>query len=287
MTKPTPADAASSAPLRLGGMALRNGLLIHGPTYWAAAVRRPDGEIEVASGQKPVLAKGAASRLPGLRGVLKLAEAFAVIPIVRSRLPAARLPFEDVKVLGAMIGAAAAGSALRRRRTTGGEAAIAALGMLPAVIALRGSELAEYHGVEHKAIGAYEQGAEPETAAKEHERCGSNLVAPMLASTIVGQAVVRRLLAQPGILAQGAVSVGSVAVAVELFGWSERHAGSPLADAFHKPGTELQKLFATREPSAEQLEVGKAALDEILRVEPEQDPASRKRSAGLVEDGQG
>ncbi|HEY0277850.1 MAG TPA: hypothetical protein VGC32_06240 [Solirubrobacterales bacterium] len=35
--------------LRLGGMALRNGLLVHGPTHWAAAVRRPDGSIEVAS----------------------------------------------------------------------------------------------------------------------------------------------------------------------------------------------------------------------------------------------
>jgi uncharacterized protein YqhQ len=263
-------------------MALRNGLLIHGPTHWAAAVRTADGQIEVASGAKPVFSRGAGSRVPGVRGVLKLAEAFAVIPVVRNRLPAARLPFEDVRVLGAMVGAAAAGSVLRRRRSTGAETAIAALGMLPAVIALRGSELAEYHGVEHKAIGAYEQGADPETAAKEHERCGSNLVAPMLASTIVGQALVRRLLERPGFLAQGAVSVGSVAVAVEMFGWSERHAGSPLADAFHRPGTELQKMFATREPSAEQLEVGRAALDEILRVEaPGDNPASRERSAGL------
>ncbi len=35
--------------LRLGGMALRNCLLVHGSTHWAAAVRRPDGAIEVAS----------------------------------------------------------------------------------------------------------------------------------------------------------------------------------------------------------------------------------------------
>ena len=34
--------------LRLGGMALRNGLLIHGPTSWAAAARDQDGEIQVA-----------------------------------------------------------------------------------------------------------------------------------------------------------------------------------------------------------------------------------------------
>ena len=30
--------------LRLGGMALRNGLLVHGPTHWAAAVRTAGGE---------------------------------------------------------------------------------------------------------------------------------------------------------------------------------------------------------------------------------------------------
>ena len=39
--------------LRLGGMALRNGLLVHGPTHWAAAVRTPSGEIKAASGRKP------------------------------------------------------------------------------------------------------------------------------------------------------------------------------------------------------------------------------------------
>jgi uncharacterized protein YqhQ len=36
--------------LRLGGMALRNGLLVHGPSHWAAAVRAPDGTVKVASG---------------------------------------------------------------------------------------------------------------------------------------------------------------------------------------------------------------------------------------------
>ena len=42
-----------SQKLRLGGMALRNGLLVHGPTHWAAAVRTKDGAIKVASGPKP------------------------------------------------------------------------------------------------------------------------------------------------------------------------------------------------------------------------------------------
>src|SRR5215210_3660377 len=99
--------------LRLGGMALRNGLLVHGPTHWAAAVRTRGGEIAVASGRKPDLGGAAAERLPGVRGVLKLAEAMAVIPLVKRALPEARLPMQDVKTLGTMGAAALAGQAVR------------------------------------------------------------------------------------------------------------------------------------------------------------------------------
>jgi len=55
MTAPVPEEK-----LRLGGMALRNGLLVHGPTHWAAAVRDGSGEIKVASGRKPDLGAKAA-----------------------------------------------------------------------------------------------------------------------------------------------------------------------------------------------------------------------------------
>src|ERR1044072_521976 len=88
----------SDEPLRLGGMALRNGLLIHGPTHWAAAVRDADGGIQVASERKPELGPGLAAKLPGLRGPLRLAEALAVLPLTRWRLRAARMPFEDWRV---------------------------------------------------------------------------------------------------------------------------------------------------------------------------------------------
>ena len=69
--------------LRLGGMALRNGLLVHGPTHWAAAVRTKSGELKVASGPKPDLGGRASERIPGVRGITKLAEAMAVIPLVK------------------------------------------------------------------------------------------------------------------------------------------------------------------------------------------------------------
>jgi uncharacterized protein YqhQ len=40
-----------------------------------------------------------------------------------------------------------------------------------------------------------------------------------------------------------------------------------MARAVHGPGYEIQRLVSTREPSPEQLEVGVAALQEVLRVE--------------------
>jgi uncharacterized protein YqhQ len=255
--------------LRLGGMALRNGLLVHGPTHWAAAVRTREGEIKVASGRKPDFGARATDRIPGVRGVAKLAEAFAVIPIVKRNLPEARLPMQDARTLGAMGGATLMGQALRKvgGRTVASEAALALVSMLPAMLALRGGDLASYHGVEHKSIAAYEQDSDDAAAAsKEHDRCGSNLVAPMLASATAGNVAVRRAGIK-GPAAEAIVGLGSVAFAVEVFAWSERHSDSALARLLRKPGHEIQRLVGTREPTPDQLAVGQAALDEILRVE--------------------
>jgi len=257
------------AKLRLGGMALRNGLLVHGPTHWAAAVRRRDGSIATASGTKPRLQ--GVEKLAGIRGVVRLGEAMIVIPLVKRALPEAKLPFQDVKVLSAMLGAAAGGRLLRGRLKSGAgaEALIGAVSLLPSVVALRGGELAEYHGVEHKAIAAYENDdADAADAAKEHDRCGSHLMAPLLASNLAGGALLRRALDKPGPAAQFALGVASLGVAVEVFVWSEKHSGSAVTRILRKPGHELQRLLGTREPSEHQLEVGRAALAEILRVEP-------------------
>jgi len=257
--------------LRLGGMALRNGLLIHGPTSWAAAARDDAGEIHVESARKPALAPHLAVRVPLLRGPLRLAEAFLLIPMVRLKLRSARLPFEDVRVIAAMLIASSASRALRRRRSSAGSELVqAALGLAPAMVALSDRNLAAYHGVEHKAIGASEQGSDdPTTATKEHERCGSNLVVPMLVLSAAGQLLLERVLERPGPLARAAVGVGSASLAAEMFAWSERNPETTAARAFHRPGHEIQRLIATKEPTQDQLEVGITALREILRVEQE------------------
>ena len=266
---PHPEREERAAKLRLGGMALRNGLLVHGPTHWAAAVRRRDGSIATASGRKPRLQ--GVEKLAGIRGVVRLAEAMIVIPLVKRALPEAKLPFQDAKVLGAMLGATAGGRLLRGRLKAGAgaEALIGAVSLLPSVVALRGGELAEYHGVEHKAIAAYENdAADAADAAKEHDRCGSHLMAPLLAANLAGGALLRRALDTPGPAAQFALGVASLGVAVEVFVWSEKHSGSVVTRILRRPGHELQRLLGTREPSDDQLEVGRAALAEILRVEP-------------------
>jgi uncharacterized protein YqhQ len=271
MTAPVPEDK-----LRLGGMALRNGLLVHGPTHWAAAVRTNAGEVKVASGPKPDLGGKASERLPGIRGVVKLAEAMAVIPLVKRALPEARLPMQDLRTLGAMGAAALGGQAIRaagsrgagvaRSRTAGREAAVALVSLAPALLALRSGDLAAYHGVEHKAIAGYEEGADAADADKEHDRCGSHLVAPMLTAAAVGNVAIRRAGLR-GPAADAAVGLGSAAVAVEVFAWGERHPDSSLTRMMRRPGFEIQRVIGTREPTPEQLEVGEAALAEILRVE--------------------
>jgi uncharacterized protein YqhQ len=260
----------ASEKLRLGGMALRNGLLIHGPTHWAAAVRTADGEMEVASERKPELAPKLAGKVPGLRGPLKLVEAMAVLPLVRRRMPAARLPFEDRRVLVTIGATLVATSVLRRKVASSAlrEGLVQALGAMPAVVALSDRDLAAYHGVEHKAIAAYEQGIEdPASVPKEHDRCGSNLLTPMMLLSAGGTVMLERLVERPSPFARAAVGLGGASLAVEMFAWSDRHHGAPLAEAFHTPGREIQRHLATKEPTPEQLQVGIAALAEILRVE--------------------
>ena len=107
----------------------------------------------------------------------------------------------------------------------------------PSLIALRGGDLAAYHGVEHKAIGAYEQDADDaRDATKEHDRCGSHLMAPLLAANLAGTALLRRVVERPSPLAGAAVQLASIGAAVEVFAWSERHGDTALARALRRPG---------------------------------------------------
>ena len=258
---------------RLGGMALANGLLVHAPRHWAAAVRERDGSVSVASGAKPRLAIGRMGDVPLLRGVLRLGEAVLVLPAMRRGMPQARFAMEGRGGSAGLAAAMLLGSVARRRLKSplAQEAAAAAIGLLPAITSLRGSRAAVWHAVEHKSIAAYEQGGPAEVAnaasqPKEHPRCGSNLVLPLMVATTATNVVSRRVFGNgPAVRAMaGAASAG---LAVELFAFAHRQPTHPVSRLVHAAGHTLQARLATREPEADDLEVGGAAMRELFRAE--------------------
>lgn len=255
-------------------MALPNGVLVHGPTSWACAVRLRDGTLRVASARKRF--RSADVKNPALRGPAKLLEVFSLLPQVRRTLPEARLPFERPGVLAAMLGSTVAVRLVRgnpRLRPAAQELASGLLSVAPALLALRDGELAAYHGAEHVSIGSYEHG---EPRPREHERCGTHLVGPLVAASAIGNVLAARAPLHLRGPARALASLGAVAAATELFGWMTRHPGHPLARALARPGHELQSRIATREPTPEQLEVAESALAACLALEQDdghRDPA--------------
>ncbi len=213
--------------IRLGGMALRNGVLVHGPTSWACAVRLPDGSVRVAAERKRL--RSAAITNPLLRGPARLLEAMAVLPAVKRKLPEAKLPFERPGILASMAASAAA------------------------VRVVRGSRIAP--------------AAQELAAGKEHERCGSHLVGPMIAATAAANTLASRAPVRYRGAARAVASFGALAASTELFGWMVRNPERKLARILARPGHELQHRLATAEPTPEQVEVAEAALRACLALE--------------------
>jgi uncharacterized protein YqhQ len=251
--------------IRFGGMAMPNGVLVHGPTSWACAIRADDGRIEVASARKSFRAANVS--VPFLRGPARLAEAMAVLPQVKRALPAAKLPMQSPRVVASMVGAAVAVRGIRessRLRPAAQELLSGLISLAPAMLALRGSELAAYHGAEHISIGRYEHG---DDAKKEHERCGGHLVGPLVATTALGNVIANFAPLRLRRQARAAAQFGAVAASTEIFGWMTRHPDHAVSQALSRPGHELQHRLSTVEPTNEQLEVAEAALAACLELE--------------------
>ena len=131
----------------------------------------------------------------------------------------------------------------------------------------------EYHGAEHKVIGAFEAG-EPltvENARKYtciHPRCGTSfLMVVMVLSIMLFSLIpaswplwakaVSRIVLMPLI----------AGLSYEFIKYSAKKRGNWIVEAFIYPGLLLQRL-TTREPSDDQLEVAIRAMDEALAMEP-------------------
>jgi uncharacterized protein YqhQ len=255
---------AKEEKVRLGGMALANGVLVHGPTSWACAVRTDDGRLKVVARKKRLL--GSKYTNPLVRGPARMAEALAFLPELKRALPEAQLPFARGRVIGAILGGAVVMQGVRR--STLGAAAKELVGGLisvaPALLSLREGSVAAYHGAEHITIGTYEHGVK---RAREHERCGSHLVGPLLATATAGNILASRAPQRLRPAARAAAAVGALAASTEIFSWMQRNPDHALARALGRPGHEFQHRLATAEPTPEQLEVAEAALRACLELE--------------------
>jgi uncharacterized protein YqhQ len=257
--------------VQLGGMALRDGVLLQSERFWAAAVRSPDGGVKVSSGEKPRFpARDGLRRVPLLRGLLRLGESLSVLPAVRRSTGGPVLPQEDPRLLAATAASAVATLALRSSRRGSPllkELAAAGVSLAPILLLLRDSRLARYHGAEHKSVAAYENGLDAASADKEHARCGSNLIAPLVVTTIASNLVLRAAGKERQPVATFVAGLVSIGTAMELFSWMARHQDHPVSRTLRRPGIELQRLFTTSEPTEAQLDVADLALKELLRLE--------------------
>ena len=147
-------------------------------------------------------------------------------------------------------GAALLASVIRRAgpRTVGREAGVALISLAPALLALRGGDLAAYHGVEHKAIGAYEQAARPPTPRRSTtaaartwwRRCWLDRGRATWPRARPASGPGRRGRGGAGRVGGGRRGVRAGPSATRARAWPS---------ALRRPGYEIQRAMGTREPT--------------------------------------
>ena len=245
-------------------MALSNGVLVHGPTSWACAVRTDDGRLKVVAERKRII--GSRIQSPLLRGPARLAEAFAFLPHLKRALPEARLPFERGPVLASMLAGTVLVNIVRRTQLGDGakEMLAGSLALAPAVLSLRGARSPPI-----TAPSTSRSAATSTTSAARGSTSGAARTwsARYWPRPPPGNLLAARAPAQLRSARAGRRDARSGRGATEIFGWMQRHPDRPLARALARPGHELQHRVATAEPSSAQLEVAEAALRACLELE--------------------
>ncbi|HUK76684.1 MAG TPA: DUF1385 domain-containing protein [Thermoleophilia bacterium] len=268
-----PAEPTGDATaLRVGGMALGNGVLMRSKRYWALA--RDDGTVLDGS-VRSLLDRHRVLRLPIVRGAVTFGEmlVFAVrlhgrggarpngrllVALVLCGMAAALL---GESVPGLDTGSLAAGVGL--------ELATVLLGLLALHWGM-GAEVWRYHGAEHKAVNAYEAGADLSDAtsvlgfSRIHDRCGTNLVVIVVALSLV----CLPLSAGPlGTTLSPLYGLLALALAFELFRLVTRRPHLPACRAVLAGGKALQRCLTTRDPRPEQQRVACLALRRVVELE--------------------
>ncbi len=277
----------------MGGQAVMEGVMMRGASTWAVAVRTPEGAIEVDVRDVPGWADRYA-KIPLLRGCTTLAESLGLGFKALQWSADRQVPEDERLSKGATGGVMAVALALFAAffivlpavaakaldRWWGGGpfsfhllegvlrlalflAYLGAIGRLPDI-----RRVFQYHGAEHKAIAAYENG-EPLTPASaqrfttEHVRCGTNFLLTVMVVTIFVYALVGR----PGwvaMIVSRVVLIPVVAgVSYEVIRFAAGHMRWRWVRVLMRPGLALQRL-TTREPTLDQIEVAITSLRAVM-----------------------
>jgi uncharacterized protein YqhQ len=143
------------------------------------------------------------------------------------------------------------------------------VGLLPDI-----KRIFTYHGAEHKAVNAYEQGVPLEIDAvkehsKAHVRCGTSFLFVVLLIAIMVFALVGRHSLWLMILSRVLLMPVIAALGYEFIHFGANHARNPLVKAVMLPGLWLQGM-TTREPEDDQIEVALVALKKAIELDAEE-----------------
>lgn len=283
-----------STDLYIGGQALIEGVMMRGPSRWAATARTPEGDIVTTGGPVPTWAR-VTDGIPVVRGATAMVETI-LVGLRSLRWSAAMSSGEEEEpasstalalttavtllvftavfaVVPAAIARAVPGDHPLVFGLAEGVARMAlflgyvvAIGRSPAV-----RRTFQYHGAEHMTIAAREHN-DPMTVesvskhSTRHARCGTDflllvVVVAIVLFTAVGDA------AWPMLVASRVIGLPIVAgLAYEILKAAKRYPNSRIVHAIVSPGLALQAL-TTRQPEPDQIEVAIAALQAVLDAE--------------------
>src|ERR671930_1891465 len=288
----------------VGGQAVLEGVMMRGPSNWAVAVRKPDGDIaQVHQPIRSPMARHRIWRLPVIRGVIALGESLAIgfraLAIsanyqveqqegeeqkeVAKELTRGQLIFAFAIAIGFAVLLFKVSPALLTDwigiKRTGwfvvveGAIRVTIFVLYLTLISLFPDlrRVFQYHAAEHKAINAYEAGEElePETVQRHsliHPRCGTAFLLWVMVIAIFVFAFFGRP-AWYWLIATRILLLPVIAgLAYELIRFAGKHQGNRVLMTLLAPGMWLQRL-TTRQPTLDQIEVSIQALREVLERE--------------------
>ncbi len=157
------------------------------------------------------------------------------------------------------------------------------LGYLGLIMVLKDiRRLYRYHGAEHKTINCYEKGLEltPENVmncSRIHDRCGTSFLFIVIIINIVLLGIVSWALKVNQISIYALQVLANIGVEIVLLpviaGISYEilkllaHFHGPVSKVFKAPGMLLQKVFTTREPDEQMVEVAIAAFTSAMEMD--------------------